>query len=137
MKALIDTSSLFKKYVQEINSDKFEQLINKVTDVWVAPTTLLELYCTIKRRLDEKLLIPSEAEAIKSNIQRDFDYFTKILWDELLEDHCLNLSSKYGLKPLDLIQLSSGLISNPDIFVTSDQRLYKLARKELKKVILI
>ena len=134
MKAFIDTSSLFKKYVLETGSDTFDELLKKISEIIVSPIYLLEVNSAIDRRLKEKGLTTQQTKWILSEITKDTDYFTKILWNENLEKTSIALIGKHHLKTLDAIQLASALLSLADLFVTSDKHLAAIARKELKQV---
>jgi len=134
LKAFIDTSSLLKKYVLEAGSDTFDELLKKISEIIVSPIYLLEVNSAIDRRLKEKGLATQQAEWILSEITKDTDYFTKILWNENLEKTSIELIGKHHLKTLDAIQLASALLSLADLFVTSDKHLAAIARKELKQV---
>ena len=51
--------------------------------------------------------------------------------------NAVELSDKYYLKTLDLIQLTAGILSRQNVFITSDENLGKVARKEIEKVIVL
>lgn len=137
MRAFIDTSTLFKKYVDEEGADDFDQLLEKVAEIIVSPITWLEINAIIERRLREKTLTKEQALWLRKEIRRDFHFFSKILFNEDLERKSLEILQRYQLKTLDSLQLASGCLANPDIFVTSDKTLFSHARKALKNVRLI
>ena len=132
MKAFIDTSSLIKKYVKEKGSDDFESLLEKVSEIIIAPVFWLEINSAIERRLREKTLTASQANRIRNEIKRDLFYFHKINWNENLEEHALVLIQKYQLKTLDSLQLAAAHLSKAGIFVTSDKKLFQVAQLELE-----
>ena len=107
MKAFIDTSSLIKKYVKEKGADDFENLLEKVSEIIIAPIFWLEINAAIERRLREKTLTASQANRIRNEIKRDLFYFHKINWNENLEEHALMFIQKHQLKTLDSLQLAS------------------------------
>ncbi len=137
MNAFIDTSSIFKKYIQEQGSDQLELLLEKVTQITVAPTLLLEMNCGIQRRLHEQIITSKQAELLKHEIKIDYVFYARVIWDDNLEEKALNIINKYKLKTLDSIQLASASLSKADLFVTSDQKLYQIAKKELKNTLFI
>ncbi len=132
MKAFIDTSSLFKKYIEEMGSKEFDELLNKILEIIVSPVTLLEMNSVIERRVRDKSLSKKEALWIRKEINIDFKFFSKVQYNKNLEQKGLELIQKYQLKTLDSLQLASGYLSKADIFITSDKALFDKASKELK-----
>lgn len=137
MNAFVDTSSLFKKYVQESSSEEFDKIIQKLNEIIVSPTTLIELHKSVKNRLKDKLITEDESRDILNEIQRDYPFFQVVEWSTVLEKTAIYLVGKYDLKTLDSIQLSCAIISAPDQFITSDLQLSKAAKKEIKHVLFI
>ena len=137
MKIFFDTSAYVKKYIFEDGWEKLDGLLADTTAIVVAPVYLLEIRGVIQRKLRERLITPHQAYLIKQGVDHDYDYFEKILWDEPLEQSALALIEKYQLKTLDSIQLASAHFSKADMFVTSDQKLFQTAKKEIKSAVFI
>ena len=137
MNAFIDTSSLFKKYVKESNSDKFDKIIQKLNEIIISPTTLIELHKAVQNRLKGRLVTEDESRGILNEIARDYPFFRIVEWGSGLEKTAVYLVHKYDLKTLDAIQLSCALISSTDQFITSDIHLSKAAGKEIKRVLFV
>ena len=134
MRAFIDTSSLFKKYVDEEGADKFERLLQTVTEIIIAPITLLEINSIIEQRLREKTLNAADARWIEKEFMFDLNFYGVVEFNEKLNSECIRVIRKYQMKVLDGIQLSSAIIAKPDVFIASDKHLFKCAGKELKRV---
>ena len=130
MRAFIDTSSLFKKYVNEPGSIEFDKLLNPVYEILVSPITILEFHSVIERRLRESTISPANAKWIKQEFARDYNYFGVVQWNENLINESIRIISKYQLKTLDSIQFAAALLAAADIFITSDKQLYQAVRKE-------
>ncbi len=75
MKAFIDKSTLFKKYIEENGSKKFEKLLESVSEIIVAPITILEIHSIIERRVREKSLNNSDAKWIEKEFLYDYNFF--------------------------------------------------------------
>ena len=129
MRFFVDTSSLFKKYVDEPGSDVFEKLVSKASEIAVSPTTWIEVNVAIQRRLKTNLLTSERADWLRTEIKKDFTYFFLVLWNENLESKAVEITRQYALKTLDAVQLASGILSKAEFFVTSDRQLYKAAKK--------
>jgi len=132
LKAFIDTSALIKKYIQEKGAAQFDVLLERVSEITVAPIYLLEIYSALQRRLKEETLTREQASWLKSEIKKDYNFFHKVIWNENLEKKSLQLIEKYHLKTLDSIQLAAGCLSETEVFMTSDRELFDIAKRELK-----
>ena len=137
MRAFIDTSSLFKKYVEENGSHTLDRLLNDVSEIAVSPVTWVEMNAIIARRLREKALTSQQAAWLTSEARKDFQSFHRVVWNEALETTAAQLVSDYPLSTLDAIQLASGILSKASVFVTSDRGLYEEAQKEVRKAVYI
>ncbi|MBD3319849.1 MAG: PIN domain-containing protein [Chitinivibrionales bacterium] len=67
----------------------------------------------------------------------DYSFFGIVEWNEHLQNESISLIRKHQLKALDSIQLAAAKTAGPELFITSDCRLEKFAKKELKKVVFI
>lgn len=130
MKAFLDTSALIKKYVLEPGSDKLERYLEKISEIVVAPLYWIELNSALERRLNEGTLSHLQIAAIRQEAARDLNYFSRVIWNESLERKAIEMIKKYRLKTLDSVQLASGMLADAELFLTSDQDLYKIAFKE-------
>lgn len=137
MRAFIDTSSLFKKYVEENGSKELDSLLREVSEIAVSPVTWLEMSAVMARRLREKTLTSQQAAWLKAEAHKDFQSFYRVIWNEDLEKTATNLVYGHPLSTLDAIQLASGLLSQADLFVTSDQGLFEEAQKSVRKAVCI
>ncbi|EKD27928.1 MAG: hypothetical protein ACD_79C00496G0011 [uncultured bacterium] len=137
MKAFIDTSSLIKKYVEESDSKLLDEYLEKIEQIIISPITAMEIHSVLERKLREKTITVDEAEFVEKEFKIDLIYFGVIKWNENLEKKTIQMIRKYQLKVFDGMQLASGVLSNSDIFITSDKRLYNTASKELKKAVFI
>ena len=101
MKAFIDTSSLFKKYVVEDNSAAFERLLTKIQTVIIAPTTIIEIHKGIKNRLTINLLDENDVDFLVKEITADYPFFKIIDWNVHLWSKAVEFIYLYDLKSLD------------------------------------
>ncbi len=137
MRAFIDTSSLFKKYVEETGSAKMEAVLKELSEITVSPVTWVEFNAVIARRLREKSLSREQSVWLRSQAHKDFQSFHRVIWNEALEKKAAELVYQFSLLTLDAIQLASGILSKADIFVTSDRRLFEEANKIMRKTLFI
>ena len=136
-RAFIDTSSLFKKYVEERGSKKLDGLLQEISEIAVSPVTWIEINSVLARRLREKSLTLQQAGWLKAETQKDFQSFHRVVWNEALEEAATGFVYQRSLSTLDAIQLAAGVLSKADVFVTSDQRLFEQARREVRNALYI
>ncbi|MBI3615112.1 MAG: type II toxin-antitoxin system VapC family toxin [Candidatus Omnitrophica bacterium] len=137
MRAFIDTSSLFKKYVEEDGSKELDSLLQEVSEIAVSPITWVEMSAVVARRLRGKSLTSQQAAWLKSEMYKDFQSFHRVVWNESLEKVATDFVYQYSLATLDAIQLASGVLSKAETFVTSDRRLFGEAQKKVRKAVCI
>lgn len=135
MRAFVDTSSLFKKYVEERGSKELDELLRQVSEIAVSPVTWVEMNTVVARRLREHSLTAQQATWLQSQIDRDFQSFSRVVWNDALEQTAAKLAYHHPLSTLDAIQLASGMLSKADLFVTSDRRLFEEAKQEVRRAV--
>lgn len=134
MRVFVDTSTLFKKYVDEPGGADFDSLLNEATEVIVSPLTRIEMHAALAKCVREKLLPVEYAEKLRVEIKKDFAFYFRVYWNENLEEKSVEIVQKLSIKTLDAIQLASGVLSKADVFVTSDKRLFEEAKKVIREV---
>ena len=133
MRAFVDTSALLKKYIEERGSQQLEQVLGGVSDLIVSPVTWVELNAAIARRLRGKLLTAQQSSWVLSEAETDFRSCSQVVWGEELVEAATRMIRRHSLKTLDAIQLAAGVLSKPDLFLTSDRELFEQARKVILK----
>ncbi|MBI4245537.1 MAG: type II toxin-antitoxin system VapC family toxin [Planctomycetes bacterium] len=134
MKGFLDTSSLCKKYIEEEGSETLVRFLNDLSDVIVSPVCWIEMHSAVERRIHEGKITFIEAARIYTEMKIDFNFFGKVVWNDDLEHKSVEFVQHYQIKTLDSIQLASAYLSQAEMFVTSDKKLFDIAKKELKKV---
>lgn len=134
MRLFVDTSSLFKKYVNEPGSESFEKLFSEASEVVVSPVTWIEVNVSLERCLKTKIFTSEKIRWLLAEAKKDFAYFMMVVWNEELETKAIEMIRAHWLKTMDAIQLAAGILSDSDLFVTSDHRLYQAAKKIIRHV---
>ena len=133
MKLFVDTSTLFKKYVDEAGSGDFDKLFGEATEIIVSPVTRIEMHSAIAKYVREKWLSEQAAKKLSIEIKKDFIFYSRVFWNDNLEEKSVEIAQSLSLKTLDAVQLASGVLSKADLFVTSDKRLFDEASKVIHK----
>ncbi len=129
----MDTSSLFKRFIQDDGSVALERLFEEASEIVVSPVTWIELNSALSKRVRDKSLTAKQLSSVLLEAKKDFDFFSRVEWNENLEHKAVEMVSKASLKSLDAIQLASGLLSKADVFVTSDKKLFKAANTVIRE----
>ena len=137
MKIFIDTSSLFKLYHREVDTDAIEQMFSKikVTNVYLSEITKVEFASTVWKKVRTKEISEFEAKTTLELFETDFKKYTFITTNSFIVEQARILTSKYGLnglRTLDSIQLSSAIYlkSEVELFLTSDKLLKSIFETE-------
>lgn len=128
---LADTSALVKRYIEEIGSDKVDEIFSHADGLIVSAITKAELNSAFARRLKDKSIDKKSYEMALNEFNNDFEYIDVILYNSKTETETINSIKKYAMKTLDAIQLASARLSLADVFITSDKKLYDIAMQEL------
>jgi len=126
----LDTSSLFKLYHQEAESEKIEQVFvqNAVQTVFLSEITKLEFASTVWKKVRLKDLAEEQAISLIQAFETDFPNYTFVQLDTVLIEKAKNLLSTYGkagLRTLDSIQLATATLLKDQVQLaqTSDKLL--------------
>jgi hypothetical protein len=132
MKFFIDSSALIKRYVEEIGSEKVDDLFTIASEIILSPITKIEIHSTIDRLKCERLLSNKDYSRLTKEIHHDFKYFSVLPFNHQIELQSIHLIEKHHLRTLDSIQLASCLSQKDSIdsFVVSDRKLKMAAKKE-------
>lgn len=127
----IDTSSLIKRYVFEQGSDKLDAFFLPDNIFFISQITRIEFNSALKRRLNDNTITDDDYKKILFSFDIDFPFFSVVNLNLFIENKSIELINKYQMKTLDSIQLSSALLQNIDLFLTSDKKLFVYSKKEL------
>lgn len=127
----LDTSALFKRYVNESGSKHVNLLFAQQTKLLTSALTICEVISNLRRLVDvDKVINESEFITLKKIFLADIgtgsldiiNFTPEVLFESL------SLCSQRYVTPLDAIQLASALtLSEYPIFVCCDQKLLTLA----------
>lgn len=129
----LDTSALFKRYVQEEGSDIVDGLFEEGNLLFISSITLCEVISNLRRLVDvDGIITEKEFNLLRATFWGDvgdglldlIELTTAILLESLEI-----ISSKY-ITPLDAIQLASALsLPEKPTFVCVDRKLLRIAEE--------
>lgn len=137
MKIFFDTSSLFKLYHKEKETEELMEFIstNAIRKIYLADITRVEFSSVVWKKCRMSEISETIAEYLIGKFDGDCSKFTFVRETSALKTEAKKLIAKYwkdGLRTLDSIQLASALSVKEEIkyFFTSDKLLYSIANKE-------
>lgn len=130
MNLFLDTSSLFKLYYQESETEAIEAVFQNynVSIIFLSDITRVEFFSTVWKKVRVKDITDSMAQKILKAFESDINKYNFVPLESLIVEQAKNLISKYGnsgLRSLDSLQLSTALSLKDvaSLFVTSDKLL--------------
>lgn len=131
----LDTSSLVKLYVTEINSDRIKEIVNKASVVSTSKVAYAEARSAFARKQREDAFPVNILRQIVDDLNGDWEnFFVTEITDGLIR-FAGDIAEKYFLRGFDAIHLASaislkGKIGSEVYFSSNDVRLNKSAEKE-------
>jgi predicted nucleic acid-binding protein len=129
----IDTSALFKRYVQEAGTDVLDQIFAEDNTRYISALTLVEIISNLRRLVDvNRLLNEQEFLQIKSTVFEDVHkgYMTLVEVTPKVLATSLDICTSLYVTPVDAIQLATALtLKDHPVFVCSDKKLIRIAEQ--------
>lgn len=124
MKLAIDSSSLAKRYVQEVGSDKVEQLLVDASELAFSIILVPEIVSGLNRRLREGILTSADYQAVKRQLMDDVREATILQITPAVVSYSVRLLEDNNLRAMDALHVACAFEWKADLFVTSDKRQY-------------
>ena len=137
MKIFLDTSSLFKLYHKETDTELIENVFieNNLTSIFLSELAKIEFASTVWKKTRTQEISSTQAEEIILLFENDFGKYSFVPIDNGITEQARILIGKYGklgLRTLDSIQLSTSvsLKQQADLFITTDKLLDSFLKLE-------
>ncbi|MGD8886964.1 MAG: type II toxin-antitoxin system VapC family toxin [Desulfobacterales bacterium] len=127
MKLAIDASSLAKRYVQEVGSDKLDRLLESSSELAFCVILVPEIISGLNRRLREQVLTIADYRSVKKQLLDDVHDATVLQITPSVVSRSVKLLEGNVLRALDALHVACALEWQADLFVTSDKRQFKTA----------
>lgn len=140
MKVFIDTCAMISRYInQGKDTEKLENYLDKATEIYVAPTYLIEanhVFGRLKKEEKKNIELHQIYDILYNELVEDFMSFSVVSFSKELQISAIKYTRE-GIKTLDSIQLASAEISKSKLFLTSDKQLKKFVNSSLYEVVFI
>jgi hypothetical protein len=127
MKLAIDASSLAKRYVQEVGSDKLDRLLESSSELAFCVILVPEIISGLNRRLREQVLTIADYRSVKKQLLDDVHDATVLQITPSVVSRSVKLLEGNVLRALDALHVACALEWQADLFVTSDKKQFKAA----------
>jgi predicted nucleic acid-binding protein len=136
----IDTSALAKRYLVEARSEELLEFLESIETVFTSRLTLLELQCTLHRRVRTKSLPMSMSREIQKFVDTDIQNGNLQIVpladrDVVSAMDILERSQRFGLRAADAIHLATAHQMKSPLFATADQLQGKAAEALKMKLV--
>ncbi len=115
MRVFLDTSSLFKLYHSEDDTEELQLLFStgKITSIFLSEISKVEFTSTISKKVRTKEITESEAQTTLDLFESDFRKYSFVVTDSIVIEQARIMASKYGrqgLRTLDSIQFATSVL---------------------------
>jgi len=136
----LDTSSLVKLYVPEIESANIKRLVETATLAATSQLAYVEARAAFARKRRERGLTPKDYRTVVQDFEDDWESYFIVDASSALVKWAGDLAEKHALRGYDAIHLASALtlLNEADrsvIFSCFDSRLSSAGRREGLKII--
>lgn len=128
MKLAVDSSSLAKRYVQEVGSNKFERLLQNASELALCIILVPEIVSGLNRRVREGALAIADYRAAMRQLLTDVRDATILQITPFVVSRSIKLLESNNLRAMDALHVACALEWKADLFVTSDRRQLRAAK---------
>jgi predicted nucleic acid-binding protein len=137
----LDTSSLVKIYVAELDSDAIRRLVDQAMIVATSGIAYAETRAALARRRRERALSPTAYRTATSAFEDDWSRYLAVDVSAAICREAGNLAERYRLRGYDSVHLASYIevVRRASVaetqFSSFDQRLNRAARTAVKAMV--
>jgi len=129
----VDTSALFKRYVQEDESEAVLARMEEAPAVGTALITQVEVAAALAQAVRQERMGRSEAREAEREFLRDWDDFTRIGVTETLGARAGQLAWRYNLRGYDAVQLAAAVEWQDMTEDTEDEIVFACFDNDLRR----
>ena len=129
MKTLFDSSAFAKRYVEEKGSQEVDDICRVTTTLGLSVLCVPEIISALNRRLREKRLSRQDYLSAKHHLSEDVEDAVVINLTPAVIARAVFLLETNDLRAMDALHIACALEWGAELFVSSDHRQVKAARK--------
>ena len=137
MRVFFDTSAFVKRFVDEVGSDKADEITQKATEVGLSILCFPEMMSALNRKQRAGFLNERDYLMLKTDIIDDIEDAELINLSPGVLEKATGLLEQHVLRSLDALQIACAFEWQAELFVSSDERQLAAALDSGLKVELI
>ena len=122
MRLVVDSSSFAKRYIQEVGSDRLEDLLQDTSELGLSVILVPEIISGLNRRLREKSLDSKNYKDVRIQLMNDVHDAVILQITPAVVSHSIKLLENNILRAMDALHVACALEWSADLFITSDKR---------------
>lgn len=122
MKLVVDSSSLAKRYVQELGSKRLDILLQNASELGLCIILVPEVVSGLNRRIREGVLDLADYRTVRKQLLNDVRDAIILQITPSVIANSLKLLESNVLRAMDALHVACALEWKADLFVTSDRR---------------
>jgi len=130
VKLVVDSSALAKRYIQEVSSDRLDNLLQRASTLALSVLSVPEIISGLNRLLRERALAVTGYRKAKRQLLDDVRDATILQITPAVVSRSVQLLENNVLRAMDALHIACALEWEADVFVTSDRRQLEAAIKE-------
>lgn len=122
MNVFLDSSALAKRYIEESDSDRVQEILSVASSLGVSVLCLPEVISALcRRRRERKLSVQQYATARKALLADIADATVVYLTDKVVA-RAVDVLEKWPVRPSDSLHVASAGEWSADLFVSADRQ---------------
>lgn len=122
MKLVLDSSALAKRYIQDVGSERLDNLLENASELALCIILVPEVVSGLNRRKREGVLDLADYKAVKKQLLDDVRDAVILQITPSVISSSLKLLKNNVLRAMDALNVACALEWKADIFVTADRR---------------
>jgi len=127
VRVFFDTSAYVKRFVEEVGSDKADEITQKATEIGLSILCFPEMMSALNRKQRTGFLNENDYLTLKTDIVEDIEDAELINLSPGVLAKATGLLEKHVLRSLDALHIACAFEWQADLFVSSDERQLEAA----------
>ena len=128
MNVFFDSSALAKRYVEEVGSDRVQDILSSATSLTVSVLCIPEIVSALCRRRREQRLSQQQYLSAKQALFVDIEDMNVVNLTSQVIARAVEILERWPLRSSDSIHVASAVEWSAQLFVSSDERQCAAAR---------
>ena len=128
MNVFFDSSALAKRYVEEVGSDRVQDILSSATSLTVSVLCIPEIVSALCRRRREQRLSQQQYLSAKQALFVDIEDMNVVNSTSQVIARAVEILERWPLRSSDSIHVASAVEWSAQLFVSSDERQCAAAR---------